>query len=81
MTDIPIADAPELLTPAWLSTVLGAPVAHVAQTPVGTGQMSDSIRLELTFEGTTPPELPTSVIAKLPAADPTSRDPAKVPGV
>jgi hypothetical protein len=73
MNDVPIADSPDQLTPAWLSSVLGAPVADVAQQPVGTGQMSDSIRLELTFDGTTPPELPTSVIAKLPAADPTSR--------
>jgi hypothetical protein len=71
--DIPIADAPGLLTPAWLSSVLGATVTDVAQAAVGTGQMSDSIRLELTYEGTVPPELPTSVIAKLPAADPTSR--------
>lgn len=72
-TTIPIADAPELLTPAWLSSVLGAPVSDVAQKAVGTGQMSDSIRLELTYDGAVPPDAPSSVIAKLPAADPTSR--------
>lgn len=73
MTEVPIADSPDQLTPEWLSTVLGAAVADVDRQPVGTGQMSDSIRLELTYEGVAPPDLPTSVIAKLPAADPTSR--------
>ena len=71
--ELPIADTPELLTPAWLSQALGVPVADVAQQPVGTGQMSDSIRLELTFDGPVPDGAPSSLIAKLPAADPTSR--------
>jgi Phosphotransferase enzyme family len=68
-----IADSPELLTPAWLTEVLGAPVADVHQQPVGTGQMSDSVRLDLTFDGAVAEGTPSSVIAKLPAADPTSR--------
>ncbi len=42
-----------------------------AITPVGTGQMCDSARLELTFDRAT--DAPTTVVAKLPAADPTSR--------
>ena len=68
-----IADSPELLTAAWLSEALGAPVSNVAASPVGTGQMSDSLRLDLTFGRSVPDDVPSSVIAKLPAADPTSR--------
>ena len=40
-------------------------------TPVGTGQMCDSMRLRLTYDRPAP--APSTVIAKLPAADPTSR--------
>ncbi|MDQ3293316.1 MAG: ecdysteroid 22-kinase family protein [Actinomycetota bacterium] len=70
---IPIADTPEALTPAWLSEVLGAPVAAVSSSYVGTGQMCDSVRLTLGYEGPVPDDRPASVVAKLPAADPTSR--------
>jgi len=73
-----IADTPEALTPAWLTAALGAAglldgasVTGVALAPVGTGQMCDSARLELTFDRPAP--APATVIAKLPAADPTSR--------
>ena len=73
-----IADTPDALTPAWLTEALasagtldGASVTSVALTPVGTGQMCDSVRLQLTFDG--PTDAPPTIIAKLPAADPTSR--------
>ncbi|HMJ76661.1 MAG TPA: aminoglycoside phosphotransferase family protein [Iamia sp.] len=74
---IAIADTPEALTPDWLTAALadhldGGRVTAVAATPVGTGQMCDSLRLALTFEGA-PASMPTTVVAKLPAADPTSR--------
>ena len=68
-----IADSPELLTAAWLSDALDAPVSAVAASPVGTGQMCDSLRLALTFERPVSVDVPSSLIAKLPAADPTSR--------
>ncbi|MGH9274890.1 MAG: phosphotransferase family protein [Acidimicrobiales bacterium] len=74
---IPIAHSPELLTPAWLTAALGtgdpaAPtVTAVTSTPVGTGQMCDSFRLALTYDR--PGAAPTSVIAKIPSADPQSR--------
>lgn len=42
----------------------------VERTPVGTGQMCDTYRLELAYSG---PPGPRSVVAKLPSADPTSR--------
>ncbi len=67
-----IADSPELLTASWLSDALDAPVSAVAASPVGTGQMCDSLRLALTFERPVS-DVPSSLIAKLPAADPTSR--------
>jgi hypothetical protein len=66
----------EALTPEWLTGVLspllgGTCVRAVACTPVGTGQMSDCVRLTPTYDG--PTAAPRSIIAKLPAADPTSR--------
>jgi hypothetical protein len=75
---VTIADTPELLTPAWLTEALaevldGAAVADVSLTPVGTGQMCDSVRLGLAYGGAVPEGAPASVIAKLPAADPQSR--------
>jgi hypothetical protein len=79
-TDAPItiADSPDALTPAWLTSALaasdvadGASVTDVDITPVGTGQMCDSVRLRLTYDRPTP--APPTLIAKLPAADPTSR--------
>jgi aminoglycoside/choline kinase family phosphotransferase len=79
---IVIADTPGALTPAWLTTVLraagllgAASVVTADQRPVGTGQMCDSVRLTLQFDGLT--SAPASMIAKLPAADPTSRETAK----
>jgi Phosphotransferase enzyme family len=72
-----IADTPEALTPEWLTGALadlldGAAVADVSGTPVGTGQMCDSVRLHLTYDRAAP-RAPESVIAKQPAADEQSR--------
>jgi hypothetical protein len=66
-----IADAPDALTPTWLTEALELDVVDVTLQPVGTGQMCDSLRLHLTFA----PHVdgPPTVIAKQPAADPTSR--------
>ncbi|TMM16990.1 MAG: DUF1679 domain-containing protein [Actinobacteria bacterium] len=66
----------EALTPAWLTGALapllgGSRVLDVAFAPVGTGQMSDCVRLTPTYDA--PTTAPPSLIAKLPAADPTSR--------
>ena len=75
-----IADHPELLTPDWLteamrpSGVLGSgAVASADVAPLGTGQMCDSVRIRLDYVGDVTPDAPTSVVAKLPAADETSR--------
>jgi aminoglycoside/choline kinase family phosphotransferase len=73
-----IADTPDALTPEWLTTALAAGghldearVVAVETTPVGTGQMCDSVRVTLTYDG--PTEAPPTLVAKQPAADPTSR--------
>lgn len=68
-----IADAPEALTTDWLSAALGRPVTGVDITPVGTGQMCDSMRLTLAYGPEVADDAPPTVIAKLPAADETSR--------
>jgi aminoglycoside/choline kinase family phosphotransferase len=74
----PIADTPDALTPEWLTAALrragvldDAVVDAVSVTPVGTGQMCDSVRITVTYDRAT--DAPRSVVAKLPAADETSR--------
>ena len=76
-----IADTPDKLTPEWLSLALsssglldGVSVAEAQTQPLGTGQMCDSVRISVTYDG--PTDAPTSLVAKLPAADPTSRNTA-----
>jgi hypothetical protein len=59
---------PEELTGAWLGSVLGAPVRDFALTRIGTGQMSESYRVALDWDGE-----PATVVLKVAASDPTSR--------
>jgi hypothetical protein len=78
-----IADRVELLTPRWLTAALRSAghdvtVAAADRTPVGTGQMGTSVRLELSFEGD-PLDVPSTLVAKLPAADESAR--AMVAGI
>jgi aminoglycoside/choline kinase family phosphotransferase len=80
-----IPETPEQLTPDWLTGALaaagvlgGATVTHVDVSPVGTGQMCDSVRLALRYDR--PTQAPTTLVAKLPAADPTSRSTARTLG-
>jgi len=58
------------LDPAWLSTALGVEVTAVQTTRVGTGQMGQSWRLDLT---STDPAAPTSLVAKMAGGDPSTR--------
>jgi hypothetical protein len=76
---VAIAETADALTPEWCTVALGerlggATVTSVVATPLGTGQMCDSVRVGLTFDG--PTDAPASLIAKLPAADQTSRNTA-----
>ena len=58
------------LDTAWLSTALGTEITAVTATRVGTGQMGQSWRLELTG---TDPAAPTSLVAKMAGGDPSTR--------
>ena len=49
----------------------GASVTAVETEPLGTGQMCDSVRVRLTYDA--PTDAPAVLVAKLPAADETSR--------
>jgi aminoglycoside/choline kinase family phosphotransferase len=73
-----IVTHPDELTAAWLTDVLrasgrldGAAVNSVETRPLGTGQMCDSVRVSVTYDGET--DAPRALVAKLPAADETSR--------
>jgi hypothetical protein len=66
-----IADTTDALTAEWLTGALERTVVAVGFEPVGTGQMCDSVRLHLTYAPGV--DGPPRIIAKLPAADPTSR--------
>lgn len=49
----------------------GAAITAVEQTPVGTGQMGDCVRLAIAYDR--PVALPATLVAKLPSTDETSR--------
>jgi hypothetical protein len=65
----------DFLTHALASHLGGTAVTAVAATPVGTGQVSDSYRLSLSYDG--PSDMPPTIIAKVPAADAASRTAAR----
>ena len=65
----------EFLTAALAARLGGTNVTAVEVEPVGTGQVSDSYRLRLTYDGQA--DMPPTVIAKVPAADPASRSAAR----
>jgi len=72
--------SPEAMTAEWLGAVLGRPGKLKAFTAakVGTGQMCDSYRLTLDWQGDT--DTPATVIAKCPSHDAASRNIAKLTG-
>ena len=63
--------APEEITSEWLSTVLGADVTITGDRRIGDGLVGMNVRYELAVPAGS--DLPTSIIAKLPSPDPTSR--------
>jgi Phosphotransferase enzyme family len=76
----PISSGQNSLTPEWLTQVLrragaidACSVAEVSIEPVGAGQVADSFRCRLSYDDAES-RAPRSVIAKLPAKDPTSRE-------
>lgn len=60
---------PEDLSPVWFSSVLAAEISAVECTPIGVGMVGLNLRCELKGDS----RHPTSVVVKLPSADPTSR--------
>lgn len=79
---IPIADTPGALTATWLTDALtasrvlgGSRVLDATFQPIGTGQMCDCVRLDIRYDR--PTDAPSTIVAKLPAADETSRATAK----
>lgn len=65
----PIVTSADQLTAEWLSDTLGKDVESVRAEAVGTGQIGTCFRLELTGVGE-----PTTMLAKLPAIDPATRE-------
>ncbi|WP_156687839.1 DUF7064 domain-containing protein [Mycobacterium sp. Marseille-P9652] len=68
-----IIERPGDLTAAWLTAALGAgPVAGFEVERIGTGQMSECYRIRLTYADAEPSG-PASVVLKVAATDPVSR--------
>jgi hypothetical protein len=66
-----VVERPADLTVEWLATALGAPVRDFTCERIGTGQMSECYRVELAYaDGEVGP---TSVVLKVAATDPVSR--------
>lgn len=71
-----IIERPADLTASWLTAAIGAgPVADFSVERIGTGQMSECYRIRLSYAdaGTSPVRGPESVVLKVAATDPMSR--------
>lgn len=68
-----VIERPSDLTASWLAAVIGTgPIADFSVERIGTGQMSECYRVRLTYaEG--PSDGPESVVLKVAATDPVSR--------
>jgi len=66
-----VVERPSDLTAEWLTSAIGTPIAGFTYERIGTGQMSECYRVELSHaaEGAGPP----SVVLKVAATDPMSR--------
>lgn len=76
---LPATDTAVSLTPQRVTSMLqtssrfpGAIVEALTASPIGTGQMADSYRLELSY-ATAAPDAPASVVAKVASTDEASR--------
>ena len=66
-----VVERPSDLTAEWLSEALGTPVTGFAFERIGTGQMSECYRVALTYANGD--RGPSSVVLKVAATDPSSR--------
>lgn len=70
---IDVLERPSDLTADWLAAALGAPVKDFSLARIGTGQMSECYRLTLTYGGPHGSSGPETVVLKVAASDPSSR--------
>jgi hypothetical protein len=71
--EVPVLRRPEDLTAQWLAQALGSgPIASLGVQPVGTGQMSESCRVQVEYEPG-PDAGPATVVLKTASADESSR--------
>src|SRR6516162_5223332 len=71
-----VIERPSDLTASWLAAAIGTgPIAEFAVERIGTGQMSECYRVRLTYAGAGRPPIqgPRSVVLKVAASDPVSR--------
>src|SRR6516165_10051070 len=69
-----LIERPDDLTSSWLTATLGTEVADFAVERIGTGQMSECYRVRLTYaDRGRVPGGPRSVVLKVAATDPVSR--------
>jgi len=66
-----VVERPTDLTAEWLTVALGVPVSDFAFERIGTGQMSECYRVELNYANSG--DGPKSVVLKVAATDPVSR--------
>jgi hypothetical protein len=68
-------ERPSDLTTSWLAAAIGAgDVTDFEVERIGTGQMSECYRVRLSYpDGTAGPDRPESVVLKVAASDPVSR--------
>jgi hypothetical protein len=66
-----VIERPDDLSASWLTDTTGAPVADFTAERIGTGQMSECYRVQLTYAGGG--SGPESVVLKVAATDPVSR--------
>ncbi len=66
-----VIERPSDLTAHWLAATLGVPVTGFTVDRIGTGQMSECYRVGLTYDDGAAG--PASVVLKVAATDPTSR--------
>lgn len=86
MTDNHIAIVkPETVTPAWITEALAqndiaATVTSIETETVGTGQLGETRRFHLTYDGSRPDDAPASVVGKFPSDDTTAATTGKEMG-
>ena len=70
--ELEVLQTPQQLTAEWLAAALGSgPIESLALTGIGTGQMSESTRVDIEYTGE--PAGPASVVLKTASTDQTSR--------